>query len=225
MKECTMITENLKNNCDVCPPNKNEKILLHACCGPCSLEPFKILNDAGWSITIMYSNNNIYPEHEYTKRFKELEKWANKQNIKLIKDNYDADSWKDEVIKYGEYEPNSKERKLRCGACYKHRLKNAAKFAINNNIKYLASTLAVSPYQYLDVLNEKLIEVCNETNLKPVLFDFRPYYSDATKLSKELGMYRQKYCGCKFSLNESMEQFKRSKNKKYLKELESIISS
>lgn len=220
-----MITENLKNNSSINPPNKNEELLLHACCGPCSLEPYRILNDAGWKITIMYSNDNIYPKSEYKKRFDELEKWANSQNIKLVKDDYDSNSWKDEVVKFGEHEQNSTERKLRCGACYKHRLKSAAKYAIDNSIKYLASTLAVSPYQYLDVLNEKLKEVCGSTNLKPILFDFRPYYSDATKRSKELGMYRQKYCGCEFSLNESMEQFRRSKNKKYLKELESIISS
>lgn len=52
--------------------------------------------------------------------------------------------------------------------------------------------------------------------------DFRPYYQDATAESKKLGMYRQKYCGCELSLNESIEQFKKSKNKKYLKEVLAI---
>ena len=52
--------------------------------------------------------------------------------------------------------------------------------------------------------------------------DFRPYYKNAVERSKEHGMYRQKYCGCEFSLEESIDQFKKSRNKKYLKQLEII---
>lgn len=105
------------------------------------------------------------------------------------------------------------------------RLEHAAKFASENNYKYLASSLAVSPYQYNDLLKNKLDDVCAKYNLNPVFMDFRPYYSAATKRSKELEMYRQKYCGCEFSLQESISQFKRSKNKKYLAELKSIIDN
>lgn len=73
------------------PPVAGERLVLHACCGPCSLQPFKILRDAGWDITIMYSNSNIYPEAEFDRRFDTLETWADENNIMLIKDNYDED--------------------------------------------------------------------------------------------------------------------------------------
>ena len=102
-------------------------------------------------------------------------------------------------------------------------MEHAAKYANKNDYKYLGSTLAVSPYQYNDVLEEKLNIVCKKHNLNPIFMDFRPFYSNATKQSKDLNMYRQKYCGCEFSFRESMKQFKRTKNKKFLRELESII--
>lgn len=90
-------------------------------------------------------------------------------------------------------------------------------------MKYLSSTLAVSPYQYYEELRKRLKIVCDEYDLKPVLMDFRPFYSEATRESKELNMYRQKYCGCAFSYNESMQQFKRTNKHKYIDELKSII--
>lgn len=55
-------------------PQSGERLVLHACCGPCTLEPYKILRDAGWDITIMYSNSNIFPKGEFEHRFATLEK-------------------------------------------------------------------------------------------------------------------------------------------------------
>lgn len=92
---------------------------------------------------------------------------------------------------------------MRCGECYKLRLEHAAAYALNNGYKNLSSTLAVSPYQLYDVLVEKLEEVCEANGLVPVIADFRSYYRRATARSKDLGMYRQKYCGCKLSFKES----------------------
>lgn len=209
-------------NKQIIPANKNEKIILHACCAPCCIEPYKILKDAGWDITIMYSNDNIFPKSEYEKRYTTLFDWAAINKAKLIKDTFKVDKWKERVLKFGEDKPRSEKRKLRCGECYQVRLENAAKYAVNNGIEYLASSLAVSPYQYNDLLEQRLNIVCSKFNLKPVFMDFRPYYSNATKKSIELKMYRQKYCGCELSYNESIEQFKRTKNKKYLKQLLSI---
>lgn len=116
-------------------------------------------------------------------------------------------------------------RESRCGACYEHRLKKFAKYAQENKIKFIASSLAVSPWQYNDMLCQKLEKVANEYGLKPIFMDFRPFYKQATKTSIELGMYRQKYCGCRASFNESKAQFERNKNKKYLEQLLAIEQS
>ena len=219
-------TEQKNNvNSKIQPKKKGEKLLLHACCGPCSLEPYRILKEQGWEITIFYSNDNIFPEEEFYKRWNELEKWASSNNIKVVKDYYDNQNWQNSVGKMPESKQNTKSRKTRCGACYFLRLEKAAKYAKDNDIKYISSTLAVSPYQYNDILEEKLKQISDKHSLKYVFFDFRPYYSKATKKSIELNMYRQKYCGCEFSLNESIEQqtnllkIKEQKKIKHEKEL------
>lgn len=216
-----------ENNSDekIKPARSGEKLLLHACCGPCSLQPYEILKNAGWDITIMYSNSNIYPHSEFERRFCTLNKWCNDNKIPVIKDKYDEKEWESRVLKYGEEKQFSDARKIRCGECYLVRLEHAAKYAKENRFEYIGSTLAVSPYQYNDVLEEKLNIVCEDYNLKPVFMDFRPFYSKATKQSRDLDMYRQKYCGCEFSYRESIEQFKRTKNKKFLRELEAITQS
>ena len=173
----------------------------------------------------MYSNSNIYPKSEFEKRFSELKRWADSKNIPLIKDEYDPQEWVERVAPLGEAEPKTPEREARCATCYKLRLEHAAQYAIDNDFSHLSSTLAVSPYQYFEALKRTLQEVCSAYGLTPVSKDFRPFYREATKVSKELGMYRQKYCGCEFSLRESMAQFKKTGKQKYIDELKSIIES
>lgn len=216
---------NQNNSCNVeeisyiKPRVKGEKILLHSCCAPCTLEPYRILAANEWDITIFYSNNNIYPESEYIKRYNTLKNWANNNNITVICDDYTPENWENEVMKYGKPKLNTNNRIARCTACYMHRLVNAAQFARNQNINNISSTLAVSPYQLNDSLKICLNIVSDKFNLNPIFMDFRPFYKNAVITSKELNMYRQKYCGCKLSLYESIEQFKRTKNNKYLNEL------
>lgn len=141
----------------------------------------------------------------------------------LIKDDQDEAEWNERVLPFGEAKQGTPERKERCGECYQLRLEKAAKFARANGIKYISSTLAVSPYQYYEELKNRLNIVCEDYGLTPVIMDFRPFYSEATRNSKELGFYRQKYCGCAFSYNESMEQFKRTNKTKYIEQLKAIV--
>ena len=173
------------------------KLLLHVCCGPCSLEPYRILAQ-DYDVTLYYSNDNIFPEEEFYKRQAELEKCTNK----VIYDKYDHDLWKTQV-------------KNRCVDCYLLRLEKSAKYAKDNGFTHLSTSLAVSPYQQTENIKQTLTDVCKKYNLVPVFVDFRPFYKDATKRSIELGMYRQKYCGCEYSLEERKAQVKKKElNKK-----------
>ena len=52
------------------------KLLLHACCGPCSSNVIKELCQY-FDITIYYTNSNIYPADEYHRRESELERIFN----------------------------------------------------------------------------------------------------------------------------------------------------
>lgn len=112
-------------------------------------------------------------------------------------------------------------RKERCRACYRLRLEKAAAYAKEQGFDGLATTLAVSPYQFGDICEEELNAVCEKTGLTPLYEDYRPYYQQATEISRELGMYRQNYCGCRFSVKEAeatrafvKEQRKRAKRER-----------
>jgi predicted adenine nucleotide alpha hydrolase (AANH) superfamily ATPase len=69
--------------------------------------------------------------------------------------------------------------------------------------EHVSTTLAVSPYQLFDVCTDELVTLAHAHGLRPVVRDFRPEYPQATRRSRELGMYRQNYCGCRFSAAEA----------------------
>lgn len=93
-------------------------------------------------------------------------------------------------------------RRERCRACYRMRLEEAARVAAEGGYDGLATTLAVSPYQFTDVIREELDRACALTGVVAHFEDYRSYYDEATRISRELGMYRQNYCGCRFSVVE-----------------------
>lgn len=173
------------------------RLLLHACCGPCSLEPTRLLAQEGWDITICYVNPNIAPRAEYERRLDTLRAWAGAQGVPVIEGPCDVDGWEREVAPYGT------RRAARCEACYRMRLRAAADLGAERGFDALATTLAVSPYQLLDACNRQLVREASRVGLTPLPRDFRAYYPQATTRSRELGMYRQNYCGCRFSAAEA----------------------
>ena len=153
------------------------RLLLHACCAPCSLEPVRLLVGEGFEPTICWTNPNIQPAEEHERRLVELRRWCAAQDIPLIE--------------------------ARCRACYALRLAEACRVAEEEGFTHVATTLAVSPYQLFETCNDVLVRLCEVRGLTPVIRDFRPWYPDATRRSRELGMYRQSYCGCRFSAAEA----------------------
>ena len=89
------------------------------------------------------------------------------------------------------------------GPCYALRLAEACRVAQERGFEFVGTTLAVSPYQLFDTCNDVLERLAAARGLTPVIRDFRPYYPEATRRSRELGMYRQNYCGCRFSAVEA----------------------
>lgn len=176
------------------------KILLHACCGPCSLEPVRLLSEQGHELAIAYMNSNIHPRAEYEHRLATLRAWAQGEGIGVIEGIYDPSAWNETA---GAAHRAGKPREDRCRACYRLRLEEAAAYAAEHGFQALSTTLTVSPYQYTAIIREELERACAEHGLACVFEDFRPYYPDATRRSRDLGMYRQNYCGCFLSDKEA----------------------
>lgn len=211
------------------------KLLLHACCGPCTLEPSRLLRAEGWQLHVFYANSNIHPVREYEHRLDTLRTWAESEGLPVTEGIYDANAWEDTAGRIGDavwsealarvagaaHEPNAAgvgtpdstlsvdhraalaiepaKRKARCRACYRLRFEEAARYAVEHGFDALGTTLSVSPYQYTDIIREELERAAAAKGLRAVFRDFRPHYDEATHRSLELGMYRQNYCGCRFS--------------------------
>ena len=175
------------------------KLLLHACCGPCSLEPVRKLQEAGHDITIYYANSNIAPADEYRRRYDTLMSWANEGHLAVIEGIYRPDDWEaavhDAVCAHN--------REDRCRACYRLRFEQSAAFGAENGFEALGTTLSVSPYQYTDIIGEELTRAAQAAGLTPLFEDYRPFYDEATRRSREMGMYRQNWCGCRISAAEA----------------------
>ena len=94
-------------------------------------------------------------------------------------------------------------REARCRACYRLRFEEAAHYAREHGFAALGTTLSVSPYQYTRIIREELERACAREGIKACFADYRPFYDEATRRSREGGMYRQNYCGCRFSDDEA----------------------
>lgn len=176
-----------------------KKLLLHSCCGPCSTHVIeKLKND--YDLTIFYSNSNIFPSEEYQKRFDEQIRYAKIVGIETLEDEYDEDAFL-QFIKGNE---NEKEGGLRCFKCFEYRLRRTARFAKENGFDLFATTLSVSPHKNAAAINEIGLKIAKELNIEFLEGNFKKEdgYKKSIELSKKFQLYRQNYCGCRFSIRK-----------------------
>ncbi len=182
---------------------KIPKLLLHACCAPCSSAVIESISNY-FDITILYYNPNIYPQEEFKKRFNELDRLIHeephKNNISLVEGRYNYDEFLN-ISKGLEDVPEGGER---CFKCYRLRLEESAKYAKENNFDYFGTTLSISPYKNSQKLNEIGKELSEKYGIKYLYSDFKKKngYKRSIELSKEYNLYRQDYCGCTYSKEE-----------------------
>ena len=175
-------------------------LLLHSCCAPCSSYVLEYLSKY-FKITILYYNPNISPIEEYDKRLAEQSRLINEMEfinpVNILDCSYDNDKY-EEIIRGLELEP---ERGNRCLKCYRLRLEYTARIAKENNFDYFGTTLSVSPYKDSLVLNKIGNELSTLYDIPYLYSDFKKKdgYKRSIELSKSYNLYRQDYCGCKYS--------------------------
>lgn len=176
------------------------RVALHACCGPCLLEPFDALVAEGARVVVVYYNPNIHPAEEYERRRDTLLEHAEMVGIEVEIRGYDPADWMEAVAGH------ARTREERCRACYRLRLGEVACWAAQNGFDAVASTLTVSPYQDAESISEEGHRACERAGLLYLERDYRERYGQATRRSREYGMYRQNYCGCLMSEVEASEE-------------------
>lgn len=192
------------------------KLLLHACCGPCSCFPLTFLCPI-FDVTIYFNNSNIYPESEYRRRLEELKKLLGYYkrdfgfDVKIIETKYDNDSFNIDLEPYKDL-PEGLER---CFICFEKRMDDAFKYADEHGYAYFTTVMTISRQknsQKLNEIGEKLSYKYKNTKY---------FYSDFKKkdgallgiqLKNKYDLYQQLYCGCKYTYEKLQRKLENESN-------------
>lgn len=170
------------------------KILLHICCAPCTIYPLRLLRKETGSIEGLFFNPNIHPYLEYRKRLETLREFARHEGLAVEEaEDYPMEDFLRMTSFMG---------KDRCGYCYEVRLRRTAAQARKGLFDAFTTTLLYSRYQKHDLIRQTGESIAREMKVPFYYNDFRAGWEEGVRLSKEMEMYRQKYCGCLFSEKE-----------------------
>ena len=184
--------------------NHTPRLLLHACCGPCSTTALERLFP-DYDVSVFFYNPNIAPHDEYNLRRNEAKRFTEEaygSKVPFLEGQYRPDVFLNSVKGY-EQEP---EGGLRCAICYKLRLEETARYANENGYSFFCTTLTVSPHKNALLINktgEDLAVRYNKLIYLPSDFKKRNGFRRSVELSQSFNIYRQNYCGCLFSLPSS----------------------
>lgn len=182
--------------------SERQRLLLHACCAPCSSYVLEYLTGY-FDITVLFYNPNITDPAEHEKRYLELDRLISllphENPIELVGLPHEPELFY-ELSRGREAFP---EGGARCFDCYRLRLEKTARYFAEHREKFdfFATTLTVSPHKNAEKLNELGFELAEKYSLKWLPSDFkkREGYKRSIELSRIYGLYRQSFCGCEFS--------------------------
>ena len=169
-----------------------KRILLHVCCAPCASASVRRLQDDGFEVVLFYSNSNIAPAEEYLKRLEAVRRLSRLYDLELHVDAYRHADWLD-TVRGLEAEP---EKGLRCSKCFRFSLARTCDKAAELGLEAFATSLTISPHKSSRVIFDLARDL---PGFVPYDFKKADGFRQSLILSRELGLYRQNYCGCEFS--------------------------
>ena len=178
-------------------------LLLHSCCGPCSSAVLERLTEH-FQLTLLYYNPNIEPEEEYRHRLSEQERLLTllPEKVPMLPCGYDHDAFE----AFAPALADAPEGGERCLACFALRLNYTAEQAKAHGFEYFTTTLSVSPHKNADNVNRIGEEAGRRYGVKYLFADFKKKngYLRSLELSREYELYRQDYCGCRYSNQKNL---------------------
>lgn len=180
------------------------KLLLHSCCGPCTIYPLSVLRHE-YEVSAFFFNPNIHPFQEYTKRKNTLLAFCDQEKIDTVGDiSYGLKEYLQKVV-------NNEERK--CSICYSWRMEKTAEKASELDFGCFTTTLLYSRYQNHEQLRDFGYSLEKKYGVRFIYEDFRVGWQQGIDESIEQEMYRQPYCGCIYSEQERYDKSLRKRNK------------
>ena len=191
-----------------------QKLLLHVCCGTCgSWVPKKLSHD--YDVTLFYFNPNIHPEEEYRRRLESVRMMASELDLDLIQGEYDSQAWFEFILQTGKtpvrasssdtltgVDPAQEpEGGTRCQLCFEYRLRATAEYARDHGFDCFATTLTVGRRKPASKINPIGLRIADELGVEFLDRDFKKAGGeDLSQIrARDLGVYRQEYCGCVYS--------------------------
>ena len=170
------------------------KLLLHICCAPCAITPVQELREREFEVMGFFYRHNIHPYTECLRRQKTLEKYSETAGFRVIyQDGYDMEGFIRNVV-YREAD--------RCNYCYHDRLRSTALVAKRGKFDFFSTTLLYSKFQKHELIRSLGESVGRSVGVPFYYLDLRSGWKEGVERSKEMGMYRQQYCGCIYSEKE-----------------------
>jgi len=167
------------------------RLLLHTCCGPCASATIPLWMRRGVEVTGFYFNPNVHPLLEWRRRATGARDVADVTGVEMLVDpEYDPAAWFAAVV------PGQGSR---CRRCIGQRMDRSAREARERGCDGFSTTLAISPYQDHEAIREMGDEAALRHDVEFLYEDLRPLYGESRRLSREWGIYRQRYCGCLIS--------------------------
>jgi predicted adenine nucleotide alpha hydrolase (AANH) superfamily ATPase len=186
-------------------------IILHICCGPCSIYPISYFKERGIEFKGYFYNPNIHPYREFRQRIKALEEIQKIFDFEVIWDKeYGLRKFIKETFMLWD-KPGK-----RCERCYIMRLTSTVKKALELKAEAFTTTMLYSIHQNHQLLKEIAEDLSYRYKITFFYEDFRIGYQKGKEIAKNLNIYIQGYCGCIFS---EEERYSKKRKKELIKEL------
>ena len=178
--------------------DENKKLILHICCAPDATVPGEELLKEGYRAIGFFYGSNIHPEEEFIKRAESVRSLCRMKGIDCHIMEYDPQRW----ISLTERFASEPEGGRRCPLCFELQLRAAARYASAMGGGFLTTTLTISPHKDPYLINKIGEDVSSEYGLKwiPRIWRKNNGFKRSVEESKILGLYRQDYCGCIYSI-------------------------
>jgi epoxyqueuosine reductase len=168
-----------------------QSVLLHICCAPCAIYPLSFLRERGFSVRGFFFNPHIQPYQEFSKRLETLKEYARHVDLALIvREDYTPETFFREVA----FRENN-----RCLYCYSLRLDAVARLAAKSGFNAFSTTLLFSKRQKHDLIISLADQASKRHGIRFFYEDFRAGWKEGQQRARDLGLYRQQYCGCIYS--------------------------
>ena len=173
-------------------------ILMHLCCGPCATYPLEVMKAQGIKTSGFFYNPNIHPYREFRKRIEAVEQLAAGENLHV---DYHREYGLREYLRQVVFNEES-----RCNLCYDMRLREVVEQAKKIGADAFTTTLLYSRYQNHELIRHKAEQLAEKHKIPFYYHDFREGWQQGIDMSKEMGLYRQSYCGCIYSEQERYDK-------------------